>query len=81
MDRSNAWRKKHKSIRNFNRQKNYRSSRPQGPRRHRPFSDVEIDLILDPGKCTDRMIGEIFNRSVQAIQTKRYSLKKEINNA
>lgn len=76
MKRSNISRKKNKAKRNEYRKRNYSQSRPV-VRKNRPWTQPQMALILsNEGK--DKHFSIIFNRSVQAIQQKRYKLKKEM---
>lgn len=69
----------HTKKRNECRRRNYRKTRATESKRgatHRPWSQEEIDAILTWDLCTDKEISKHFNRSVQAIQQKRYLLKE-----
>jgi hypothetical protein len=77
MDRSNAWRKAHKKFRNKCRKKNYMKSRP-AVRKNRPWTNEELYFVFEPGCWPDSALAISIGRSVQAIQQKRYLIKKEM---
>lgn len=72
-NRKKKYRIRRKDIRNKSRKENYKSTRPE-IRKRREWTPEECDAILNWDMCTDKEIGLHFNRSVQAIQQKRYKL-------
>ncbi len=88
----NAWLKKHPKARNKARKANYKRSRP-AVRKKVLWSEQEIMLLAKTppfyymtksGEVTiftDKLISIHLGRSVQAIQQKRYQLKKEERDA
>ena len=80
-----AWRLRNREKRRAQRQRHYDKTkiiaevtkrRPTGVP-SRPWTEDECEAILTWDLCTEREIGKHFNRSVHAIQQKRYQLKKE----
>ncbi len=69
----NKYRKTHPKLRNKTRKSNYSKTRPKVKVR-REWHIYEIEM-LSFDVLTDREIAGIINRSVQAIQQKRYKLK------
>ena len=75
--RMKIFRKSHTPYRNKCRKNNYSKSRPS-LRRNRPWSPYELQyLAVWTNAWSDRKIARDLDRSVQAIQQKRYQLKKE----
>ena len=84
-----AWRHRNPENRRLQRQRHYDKTkivekktkrRPTGVP-HRPWTQEDISILTDP-ICvafagTDRRLGLFLNRSVHAIQQKRYQLKSE----
>jgi hypothetical protein len=76
-DRRNIFRKNHPKLRNSCRARNYKKSRP-AVRKNQSWASEEMHYLLAcSGICTDRSMARELNRSVQAIQQKRYKLRKE----
>lgn len=81
------WRKRNPDKRRASRQRHYDKTkvvtektkrRPTGVP-HRPWPNEEISIIIDPichALFTDRETSKALNRSVHAIQQKRYQLKR-----
>lgn len=74
MNRSNKWRRENKKYRNSRRKANY--DKTKKPRNNREWTEYEVLMLLTPSMGHDRELAEHFNRSVQAIQSKRYQLKR-----
>jgi hypothetical protein len=75
-DRRNKWRKEHTTFRNKCRKRNYAKSRPIIINGH--WENYELELIVfTHHPYTDHQLSMLLTRSVQAIQQKRYLLKKE----
>ena len=70
------WRLSHTKRRNEGRKKYYSQFR-EIKRRYRRWGIVDSDLII-MSMMSDRALHIILNRSVQAIQIKRYRLMKEV---
>lgn len=75
----NAYRKKHPKLRNQTRKANYTKSRPAVKKRRDWIHKEVIFLLSVTGFRPDRWIANELKRSVQAIQQKRYQLRKEEN--
>ncbi len=73
--RKREFRLKNKDYRNKHRKTNYAKSRPD-VRKHRTWTEEEIYSLNNWETCSDRELANHWNRSVQAIQQKRYELKK-----
>ena len=69
------WRLLHTEYRNKERKKYYAQFR-EIKRRYRRWSTVDSDLII-MSMMSDRALHILLDRSVQAIQIKRYRLMKE----
>lgn len=80
------WRKNNRKYRNSRRKSNYDKTKIASDRigikpkstRHRPWSEPEILVLLNP-EISDREMSTLIKRSVQAIQQKRYSLNKGLS--
>lgn len=71
--RKKVFRLKNKKMRNKSRKANYKKSRPK-VRKNRPWSMWDV-IMLKNLKESDKWVAEYLDRSVQAIQQKRYMLK------
>lgn len=78
MDRRKKFRKTHKTFRNDCRKRNYKKKSPS-VRRNRPWTNDEVMFIVHDLNSIwgDAAMAVFIGRSVQAIQQKRYLLKKE----
>jgi hypothetical protein len=72
--RKKKYRKAHKDLRNKSRKDNYSKSKPI-KRTNRPWTDHDIWML--GCRVPDFILAKSLNRSVQAIQQKRYLLNKE----
>lgn len=68
----NKYRKDHPKLRNKCRKNNYSKSRPE-IRKNKSWGPIELSLIRNKDFC-DTSLSRIMQRSVQAIQQKRYKL-------
>lgn len=75
--RKKEYRLENTEKRNEQRKNNYASSRPPGPPRKVRWTDHQCTTILHPSCYSDRELAEAWNRSVQAIQHKRWKLKNK----
>lgn len=72
---SSEYRKLHPDKRNAER-KRYYAKTSYSVNHNNPWTDEEVDIILKH-EMTDMEISEKIGRSVQAIQLKRYNIKKK----
>lgn len=76
--RHKTYRKKHPKMRNKFRADNYKKSRPE-VRKNIPWSEEDLRKLKyysSNPRWSDAYISKEMNRSVQAIQQKRYLLRK-----
>lgn len=74
----NEFRKNNKKYRNERRKENYKKSRP-ATRKHVPWEDWQLRAVMgNQGIVSDSLIAILIKRSVQAIQQKRYQVKKNV---
>lgn len=82
MNRQHVWRKNHIKYRNKSRKSNYDKSKVKRDNRHWEYNEIfalMFPLVDENGKkiYTDRQLGKLLKRSVQAIQMKRYKIRRD----
>lgn len=69
------WRKENPKKRNAQRKRYYHKLRPSAARSARPWKNWHMQLIIEH-RWPDRVLAKLLNRSVAAIQQKRYTLQR-----